>query len=53
MPINPPAPDMDITSKSDENVPLSEPPSPYLSHEIYLECYREHMEQVFFKLLHF
>lgn len=52
MPINPPAPDLGLASKSDENVPLSNPPSPYLSLEVYLESYREHMEQVnlkFFK----
>ncbi|RZC33408.1 RRM 1 domain containing protein, partial [Asbolus verrucosus] len=46
MPINPPAPDFDAASvKNDDNAPLSVPPSPFLSKEIYLECYRVALEQ--------
>lgn len=47
MPINPPAPDLDIDIvKDDENFPLSVPPSPFLSKEVYLECHRLALEQV-------
>ncbi|XP_023017776.2 SET domain containing 1 isoform X1 [Leptinotarsa decemlineata] len=46
MPINPPAPDLDFDfMKDDENFPLSVPPSPFLSKEIYLECHRLALEQ--------
>lgn len=47
LPINPPPPDIDSNIiKIDENAPLSEPPSPFLSKEIYLECHRNGIEQV-------
>lgn len=47
LPINPPPPDVDSNiAKIDENAPLSEPPSPFLSREIYLECHRNGIEQV-------
>lgn len=47
MPINPPAPDFDTNSlKNDDNAPLSTPPSPFLSKEIYLECHKIALEQV-------
>ncbi|XP_068901901.1 histone-lysine N-methyltransferase SETD1 isoform X4 [Tenebrio molitor] len=46
MPINPPAPDFDGGSvKNDDNAPLSDPPSPFLSKDIYLECHRIALEQ--------
>lgn len=49
LPINPPPPDVDRNlPKIDENAPLSEPPSPFLSREIYLECHRNGIEQVNF-----
>ncbi|KAL3271157.1 hypothetical protein HHI36_021655 [Cryptolaemus montrouzieri] len=45
MPINPPAPDFDLPQfRDDESAPLSEPPSPFLSKEIYLECHRNALE---------
>uniref|UniRef100_A0A9E8M5P1 [histone H3]-lysine(4) N-trimethyltransferase n=1 Tax=Colaphellus bowringi TaxID=561076 RepID=A0A9E8M5P1_9CUCU len=45
MPINPPAPDFDLDIMAeDENCPLSVPPSPFLSQEIYLECHRQALE---------
>ncbi|XP_045466894.1 histone-lysine N-methyltransferase SETD1 [Harmonia axyridis] len=43
MAINPPAPDVDIPL-DDETAPLSEPPSPFLTKEIYLECHRNALE---------
>ncbi|XP_044763789.1 histone-lysine N-methyltransferase SETD1 [Coccinella septempunctata] len=43
MAINPPAPDVDIPH-DDETAPLSEPPSPFLSKDIYLECHRNALE---------
>lgn len=45
MPINPPAPHYNSFTKEDEKGPLSEPPSPFLSKEIYLECHRNGIEQ--------
>ncbi|KAJ8913700.1 hypothetical protein NQ315_007417 [Exocentrus adspersus] len=46
MPINPPAPDVQTDAvKDNENIPLSVPPSPFLSKEIYLECHRLAIEQ--------
>ncbi|KAG5900058.1 hypothetical protein JTB14_016032 [Gonioctena quinquepunctata] len=46
MPINPPAPDLDFDFMRDnENFPLSVPPSPFLSKEIYMECHRLALEQ--------
>ncbi|XP_056640529.1 histone-lysine N-methyltransferase SETD1 isoform X1 [Diorhabda sublineata] len=46
MAINPPAPDTDFDfSKNDENSPLSVPPSPFLSMEIYLNCHQLALEQ--------
>lgn len=47
MPINPPAPDMDFDFPQDEEtLPLSDPPSPFLSKEIYLDCHRLALEHV-------
>lgn len=55
MPINPPAPDflleferIDIRQEEGE-APLSIPPSPFLSKEVYLECHRMALEQVILK----
>ncbi|XP_050503124.1 histone-lysine N-methyltransferase SETD1 isoform X1 [Diabrotica virgifera virgifera] len=46
MAINPQAPDLDfVYPKKDENAPLSEPPSPFLSMEIYLNCHQLALEQ--------
>lgn len=51
LPINPPPPDMDSKcAKFNENGPLSEPPSPFLSKDIYLQCHREALEQVIFQI---
>lgn len=45
LPINPPAPDVVTYTKVDENAPLSLPPSPFLSKEIYLQCHKNGLEQ--------
>ncbi|EFA05618.2 histone-lysine N-methyltransferase SETD1B [Tribolium castaneum] len=46
MPINPPAPEFDSNSvKCDDTAPLSTPPSPFLSKEVYLECHKVALEQ--------
>nr|CAH7761535.1 unnamed protein product [Callosobruchus chinensis] len=47
MPINPPCPedDLDMEPREDHNPPLSDPPSPFLSREIYLECHQKGIEQ--------
>ncbi|KRT81143.1 RNA binding protein [Oryctes borbonicus] len=46
LPINPPPPDSSSKCpKNDQNAPLSDPPSPFLSKEIYLQCHREGLEQ--------
>ncbi|KAK9876347.1 hypothetical protein WA026_012656 [Henosepilachna vigintioctopunctata] len=45
MPINPPAPDFDLPQfRDDENAPLSDPPSPFLSRDVYLDCHRNALE---------
>lgn len=52
MPINPPAPDFlfglgrQPTREDEEKQPLSVPPSPFLSKEVYLDCHRLALEQV-------
>lgn len=52
MPINPPAPDFLFgldricTREDEEKQPLSTPPSPFLSKEIYVDCHRLALEQV-------
>lgn len=52
MPINPPAPDFlldlgrQLTKEDEEKQPLSTPPSPFLSKEIYLDCHRLALDQV-------
>lgn len=48
MPINPPAPDLDddVSNHTEEKLPLSVPPSPFLSMEVYLECHRQAVEYV-------
>lgn len=52
MPINPPAPDFlldlgrQLTKEDEEKQPLSTPPSPFLSTEIYLDCHRLALDQV-------
>lgn len=48
MPINPPAPDMDDEMSNDveEKLPLSVPPSPFLTMDVYLECHRQAIEFV-------
>lgn len=46
LPINPPAPDTVTYTKVDENAPLSLPPSPFLSKEVYLQCHKNRLEQV-------
>lgn len=52
MPINPPAPDFlfalgrQRTKEDEEKRPLSTPPSPFLSKEVYLDCHRLALEQV-------
>ncbi|XP_044740720.1 histone-lysine N-methyltransferase SETD1 [Chrysoperla carnea] len=43
LPINPPAPDKCLSS--DPSAPLSQPPSPFLSKECYLQCHRIALEQ--------
>ncbi|XP_030747354.1 histone-lysine N-methyltransferase SETD1 [Sitophilus oryzae] len=45
MPINPMAPAIDLPPKDEEELPLSVPPSPFLSQEIYLECHKFALEQ--------
>ncbi|CAH2007526.1 unnamed protein product [Acanthoscelides obtectus] len=47
MPINPPCPedDIDVPPREDHNPPLSDPPSPFLSKEIYLEWHQRGIEQ--------
>lgn len=56
MPINPPAPDflLDIEGKhhrrNEAERPLSTPPSPFLSRDIYLECHQMALEQVIVNL---
>lgn len=49
LPINPPPPDMQsrlgIPIKDDPNLPLSTPPSPFLSSELYHQCHRIAIEQ--------
>lgn len=47
LPINPPPPDVveNIGDKICDDGPLSEPPSPFLSKEIYLQCHRNGIEQ--------
>ncbi|GJQ80667.1 hypothetical protein Trydic_g9251 [Trypoxylus dichotomus] len=46
LPINPPPPETGSKGpKYDQNAPLSEPPSPFLSMEVYLQCHREGLEQ--------
>ncbi|KAF7283644.1 hypothetical protein GWI33_023282 [Rhynchophorus ferrugineus] len=45
MPINPMAPAVDVTPRNEEELPLSVPPSPFLSKEIYLECHKFALEQ--------
>lgn len=51
LPINPPAPELDNYFRPDENAPLSNPPSPFLSKEIYLHCHKSGLEQVAFFLI--
>lgn len=52
MPINPPAPDFLLsfgrqrTREDEEKEPLSTPPSPFLSREIYMDCHHLALEQV-------
>ncbi|CAH0549275.1 unnamed protein product [Brassicogethes aeneus] len=46
MPINPPAPDQDDeVARDEESSPLSVPPSPFLSLDVYLDCHRLALEQ--------
>lgn len=45
MPINPMAPAADF-QPPEEDLPLSTPPSPFLSLEIYRECHKLSLEQV-------
>lgn len=47
LPINPPAPVKSASRlRLDYEPPLSTPPSPFLTREIYLKCHKEGMEQV-------
>ncbi|XP_060534419.1 histone-lysine N-methyltransferase SETD1 isoform X2 [Cylas formicarius] len=45
MPINPMAPVLCSDAQDDDTIPLSDPPSPFLSMDIYLQCHRNAIEQ--------